>query len=128
MSKKERVVCAAINFRVESIAYEDEVSYETLLCTDYDDKFADYKRFELCDLGYEIATEETKGFITSTGRFVDPVEGMRIAIMNNQLKILNENGIKSSELIEEGYTEITINSTERIVVKLSGKLKPEDLY
>lgn len=122
MSKQEIIVCAAIRYKSQC-AVRDEPTTITILGIDHD------HAIESTIAGYaETLIRIEIGFMTNRKRFVTPFEAMKIAVANDQLRILNENNIKSSELLEEGYTEITINSTEKIVVKLFGELKPKDLY
>lgn len=122
MNKPEKIISAAIRYEAFQLE-SDEIITITIMGTDYDHAIE-------CNIaGYAEPLDGIElGFMTSNKRFVDPTSAKKIAVMQDQLKLLNENGIKSSELLEEGFTEITINASERTVINLLGKLKPEDLY
>lgn len=122
MNTNERVISAAI--RYEAFQFEsDEIITIEIMGITHDHAIE-------CNIaGYAEPLDGVElGFMTSNNRFVDAKTAKKIAVMQNQLKLLNENGIKSSELLEEGFTEITINGSERTVISLLGQLKPEDLY
>lgn len=102
MSKKERVVCAAVKVYITNDNYSEPVVVAGI----------DYQSINNSGLVSAVAhptycNMNRLGFVTNKNRFVDPAEALRIALDSRQL---------GKEVVERMIHECAIT------------LKPEDLY
>ncbi len=127
MSKQEKIVCAAVEFEVDS-------GKDTIMCLGYDnDPRVENHRFHLADysLNEDESYNETLGFITNRGRFVDPKEAMSIAINNNQIRELSNlytRWIEWQLVGDERWKDVHECWREMRDKLENRELKPEDLY
>lgn len=85
---KERIICAAIHNTED----KDMAGYPLIYCG--------HRHCNILWQSKLISRDpDHQGFLTSSGRFVDRKEGLKIALENNQ--ILNVNDIRGNNLYSE---------------------------
>lgn len=89
MSKKEKIVCAAVRF-VRVLERTGRESNIDALCIRYDDECIKDLREKLERSLYSYTEREVLGFKTNRNRFVDPREAMKIAIDAGQIPYLRD--------------------------------------
>ena len=85
MTKKEVIVCAAIQYKAWDICQEEYRDEPFYICgLDYESIMKSDAYVQCCILKSTI--NDKKGFITNKGRFVDPEEALEISGLGNQLR------------------------------------------
>ncbi len=131
MSKKEKIVCAAVRFEKEHVRTGIE-SNINVLCVNYGDENIEEARFRFENNSYYFVNREIEGFITNKNRFVDQREAMKIALKANQISSVEEVAIRVSHHKSLGNTSTARVEASALVsmveLYLARELKPEDLY
>lgn len=131
MSKKEKIVCAAVRFEKEHVRTGIE-SNINVLCVNYADENIEEARFRFENNPYYFVNREIEGFITNKNRFVDQREAMKIALKANQISSVEEVAIRVSRHKSLGNTSTARVEASALVsmveLYLARELKPEDLY
>lgn len=120
MDKQEKIVCAAIQFR-PYICEHDVFGDKTELngCS-YDEIRSSFAYEYLCVTG--SSKDEKEGFMTSVGRFVDPVEAQQIAIACGQYRDPNAR-IKALEtIIENDWHQVKIAKSSQMIRILKNQI------
>ncbi|MGL4675429.1 MAG: hypothetical protein ACRCXK_11280 [Wohlfahrtiimonas sp.] len=104
MDKQEKIVCAAIQFRPYICEHDGFGDKTELNGCSYDEIRSSFAYEYLCVTG--SSSGEKEGFMTSKGRFVEPIEAQQIAIACGQYRDPSAR-IKSLERsIEVGWDSV----------------------
>lgn len=145
MDKQEKIVCAAIQFRPYICEHDGFGDKTELNGCSYDEIRSSFAYEYLCVTG--SSKDEKEGFMTSAGRFVEPVEAQQIAIACGQyrdphirIKSLEKSIEVGWDSVKYAKTSVAITSLKKQIAEdqavlealkggyLGNALRVEDLY